>query len=154
MALRKLLPVEKTMIEEFQCPGCVCGGQIKDCDAFTLERGSEGFNWFRCSGHVAGTRMYPGGRFVLGLPKGFCKVGELDKEAHGATTNIRLWRKGTKPVWDRCNVPVWAMEKDFLFVRTYMPRVNIATVEVIEGGRRAELCPQSIDVAEFLGEID
>jgi hypothetical protein len=142
--------IERTMIETFQCPGCVCGSNV-ECEAYKLERDE----FFRCASHVAGTLAVPGGRFVLGLPTGFAKVGELDPKLHGASTNIRLWQKGTRPHWDRCNLPVWGIEKDeHLFVRTYMPRLNVACVDVIEDGRLKELCPNAVDVGAFVEEID
>lgn len=68
--------------------------------------------------------------------------------------DIRLWVSGTKPEWDRLNVPVWAMVDDgFLFVRTFAPRVNMSWVDVIEGGDLS-MVPNAINVGAFVGEID
>jgi len=93
------------------------------------------------------------GLLCLGLPKGFCRVsGHKDKsEAH-----VRIFLKeGYDAHWDnRFNIPVWAMEQDgFLFVRTFMPRVDITVVDVIEGGTLA-LVPGAVNVGEFIDEID
>jgi hypothetical protein len=99
-----------------------------------------------------GTVAYPGGKFVLGLPKGFNKVGEY------AAFLLRLWPKGTKPQWDKLNVPVWSLEQDgHLFVRTFTPRLCRPSVDVVEGGTRKESLPaklKGIDVGEFYEEID
>lgn len=62
---------------------------------------------------------------------------------------------GGRTDWNDLNIPVWAMEEDgFLFVRTYMPRINMGATDIIEGGKREELCPNAIDVREFCEEID
>lgn len=69
---------------------------------------------------------------------------------------MRLYTKdGFKnDIWSRFNVAVWAMERDgFLFVRTYMPRVDVTVVDVIEGGTLA-LVPDAVNVGEFVDEID
>jgi hypothetical protein len=67
---------------------------------------------------------------------------------------IRLWVSGTAPDWDRFNVPVWAMEKDgFLFVRTFAPRLDEGSVDVIEGGT-LKMVPQAIDISPFIDEMD
>ncbi len=147
-----MTPTQKTMIEEFQCPGCVCGSGT-DCGAFKLQQSNGSFC---CTGHVAGTSVattHGPATFFLGLPKGFDRLGPVENKAERAL-NIRLWPKGAKPDWDKLNMAVWALEKDgYLFVRTYMPRVNHPLVDVIEGGTLA-LCPQAINVGEFIDEID
>lgn len=54
----------------------------------------------------------------------------------------------------KLNVAVWAMEHEgALFVRTYSPRVDAGTVDVIPGGTLA-MAPGAINVAEFADEID
>lgn len=142
-------PPDLVLIEKFQCPGCVSGSDT-DCGSFR-RNGTPGAG-ISCDAHVAGTTVFPGGTFYLGLPKGFCKVGPL---AAGHTNNIRLWMPGTHPDWDNCNVAVWAMEVDgFLFVRTFLPRLNLSYIDVIEGGERAVLAPNALDVRTFIDEID
>jgi hypothetical protein len=142
--------VHQTMVEAFQCPGCVAGMNIK-CGAFDLEVDG---GMFRCNGHCAGTVFAgPMGAttIVLGLPRGFHRLGP---QAHSKTPKMRLWVKGSRPDWDKYNVPVWAMEKDgFLFVRTFMPRNNYPMIDVIEGGT-LDMCPGAINVGEFYEEIE
>lgn len=139
---------QKEMIEEFQCPGCVAGMDVK-CGAFKLQVDYG----FTCLGNVPGTTKMPGGTFALGLPKGFDKIGD----ARGKTTKepyIRLWGRGTKPEWDKLNVAVWGLEKDgYLFVRTWSPRINKTYVDVISGGTMA-MVPGAINVGDFYEEID
>ena len=148
-ALQQLKETSKNLVEEFQCPGCVCGGDIK-CGKFKL---NDSYGVF-CEGHVLGTSIGIGNYFALGLPKGFCKPGFNQNHECRNTMNIRLWERGTAPNWNKLNVPVWAMEKDgFLFVRTFSPRLNTAYVDVIEGGTLADT-PNAINVEVFIGEID
>ena len=142
---------EKDLIEEFQCPGCVCGSDT-DCKAFVFESLP---NMFRCKAHVPGTTIAPGGRVSLGLPKGFNKVGLLiEMQSGDRSTNIRFMKDPLNE-YDHLNVPVWAMEKDgFLFVRTMCPRLNYTYVDIIKNGKINTICPQAIDVADFIEEID
>ncbi len=143
------------LIEEFQCPGCVCGSNTS-CGKFEiLDKDSN-----RCNGHVLGTMLGLGNSVALGLPRGFNKPGltydNLGKEPPRArnTMDIRFWLKGEHPKWDDLNVPVWAMEKNgFLFVRTFAPRINICWVDVIQEGKM-KLTPKAIDVSSFSDQID
>jgi hypothetical protein len=143
---------KKKLIREFQCPGCVCGVNPDDCENFKFEQVG---NWHHCEGHVPGTSFLfvRSGLICLGLPKGFCRV---NRRHEGSTEPyIRLHSKEEfSSHWDRCNVAVWAMEKDgFLFVRTFMPRVDLTVVDVIEGGT-LDMVPGAINVGEFVAEID
>lgn len=137
--------LQKKMIEKFQCNGCLLGSDTK-CGSFSLE---EYKTSFRCKSHHIGTMSFGAGRFAPGLPKGFCRIGE------DQNFQIWFWPKGEKPKWDKFNVPVWALDEDgFLFVRTYLPRVNQTKVEVVQDGDMGELCPGAIDVGLFIDDID
>ncbi len=146
------------LIQEYQCAGCVAGHDPETCEAFAL---SDRYG-FACSAHVFGTSIMGVGPLALGLPKGFCRPGfemmpggEADPKGRRNTIAIRMWTDGAHPKWDRFNVPVWAMDQDgALFVRTYAPRLNLTFVDVVDGGKRAELCPDAIDVAAFVDGID
>lgn len=138
------------MIEEFQCPGCVGGGSV-DCDSFVFE--SDG-NY--CEAHVLGTLIGGVGNFALGLPKGFCRPGfNVDRKPKNKIA-LRFWKAGTMPDWDDLNIPVWALEKNgFLFVRTYMPRINIGITDVIEQGKMGIIPPSHVvNVEHIYEEID
>ena len=132
------------MVEEFQCPGCV-NGPYPECyeEDNNYCPGSH-----RCKKHVPGTFMFRIGKLVIGLPKGFDRMGE-------SGFDVRLWDTPEKyHGWDHLNVPVWALERDgYLFVRTYAPRINKVWVDVVKGGTLA-MVSQAINVGEFYDEID
>ena len=142
--------VEKEMIEKFQCPGCVCG-----MDTECVDFNKDGDNFY-CKKHVPGTTMIPGGRFNLGMPKGFDKTGfRLLSMDSAEFYPIRLFST-PEGIWEanNCNLPVWARELDgYLFVRFYLPRLNIGYVHVIKNGK-LELYPDAFDVVKFIDEID
>jgi hypothetical protein len=151
------------MIEEFQCMGCTCGGDTKECDCYDFCDLGTGF-W--CLGHSAGTFLMGVGKIALGLPTGFNKVGTIktgfedEKDRNSKrNTNIRFIidpaDRSDEKGYDDFNVPVWAMEKDgFLFVRVMCPRINYTYVDVIKGGKFEKICPNAINVANFVDEID
>lgn len=141
MEASKYLP----MIEQLQCPGCVCGSDTK-CGNFKLTEHTPGSA--SCDGHVPGTTMMPGGKILLGMPTGFNKIRDNK-------LTIRFFPHGEKPSYDHLNVPVWAMEYEgSLFIRVYCPRITTSYLDVVEKGTRAEFCPQALDVAEFVDTID
>lgn len=103
--------------------------------------------------------MGVGNSFALGMPKGFNKPGYDTWSEHQFAYNkmaIRFWKSGEQPEWDWLNIPVWVMEQDgFLFVRTYAPRINMGWVDVIEGGKVAQIHGfNPVDIGEHFDEID
>ena len=150
---KKMSKEMREMVELFQCPGCVCGKDTQ-CGNYNYDEED-----YRCVSHVLGTQFGLGNSVALGLPKGFNKPGfniiKGEEEFRTRTRmDIRLFLKDTYFGWDKLNIPVWAMEKDgFLFVRTFAPRINQSWVDVIKNGK-LEMCPQAINVADFIDEID
>jgi len=137
------------MVEEFQCPGCVLGSDTS-CGSYNYDA-----NELRCISHVCGTMIGFGNTVALGLPKGFNKTGWHKDGTPRNKMSIRLYPEGQKPAWDHLNVPVWAMEENgFLFVRTFAPRIDATWVDVIEGGNMGMVPESTIDVGEFVDEID
>jgi hypothetical protein len=135
------------MIEKFQCPGCVNGCDTQ-CGQYNYDKDRHS-----CSAHVLGTQIGFGNLVAIGLPKGFNKPGFNERDRAMSKMNIRFFKQ-TIPEWDKLNIPVWAMEKDgFLFVRTYCPRINVCFVDVIEGGTLS-MVPGTINVGDFIDEID
>jgi len=143
----------KQMVEKFQCLGCVAGFDT-DCGSYKQH---DDPSCGRCVNHVLGTMIGLGNLIALGLPKAFCKPSinwDATPPQQRVKMSIRLWLRGTSPKWDHLNVPVWALEEDdYLFVRTFSPRIDMTYVDVIEGGRREDV-PKAIDVSTFLDEID
>jgi len=61
----------KTLVEEYQCPGCGNGPYPK-----CFEKGiGEG-----CKNHCVGTSLGLDMKFALGLPKGFCRSYQKSKD--------------------------------------------------------------------------
>lgn len=144
--------MELQMIEEFQCPGCLSGKDTK-CGNFKL---IDDEGCFYCDSHSPATYTPSFGKFVLGLPKGFSRLGFYEKIPN--MSYIRLWNDSRNPNlkkhWNKLNVPVWALVKDgYLFVRTYAPRNNWVWVDVVKDGT-LELVPGAIDISEFYNEMD
>ena len=155
MAVKSMIDNEqRAMVEKFQCTGCVRGSDI-NCDHFKLEDWDAGF-W--CSGHLAGIILDGPGRVVFGLPKGFDRVGAIMIDVgkgRKRSTNIRFSLDPSELRYDKFNIAVWAMEEDgYLFVRSICPRLNLTFVDIIKGGRFHEICPDVIDVAKFIDEIN
>jgi len=152
--------INEELVHQFQCPGCVCGGDPATCSKYQLEQQYGAC----CHNHVVGTSILGVGHIALGLPKGFCRPGMDPGERFKRNLDfnqmaIRLWVAGTKPHWDRLNIPVWCLERDgFLYVRTYCPRLNVGYVDVVEGGTFQSIPPEmanhAIDVGAFADEID
>jgi len=154
------LPVVE-MVGEFMCPGCTlgCKSTMDDCGKIEQQPNGakEGGSW-TCNNHSAGTMMAGIGKILLGMPKGFNRVGFNTSSLHPRDHQhnpIRLWTEmPPEDHWDNLNVPVWAMEYEgHLLVRTYCPRINVNWTDVVKGGTR-DLVPNAINVAEFVDEID
>src|SRR3990167_8905490 len=117
------VPPERAMTERFQCPGCTLGGDTT-CGAYKQNPDTGA-----CAAHRLGTIKSLCGPFALGLPKGFCRPG-VDRDRNGDWCEprfampIRFFTAGGRqPLWDKLNIPVWAMEDDgYLIVRTVEPR--------------------------------
>ena len=141
----------KDMTEKFQCPGCACGMDT-NCGKYATDD-ADGTN--SCRAHVLGTSLMGVGHIALGMPKGFNKPGRAPyADRDWNKMSFRFWAAGTNPGWNKLNIAVWAMEEDgFLLVRTYMPRIDYACVDVIEGGKLSD-CPNALDVRKFYDEID
>lgn len=143
----------KMMVKEFMCCGCVSGSDPDTCPAFRKgETFDGGHSVYRCEKWCAGTRT-PYGKIAIGLPKGFNKIGMADNDMN--EWYIRLHTElPPADFWDMFNFPIWAMEHDgYLFVRTYLPRRNVAYLDIIRGGTLS-LVPNAVDVSKFIDRID
>ncbi len=69
--------------------------------------------------------------------------------------DVRFWTGGEKPTYGVDKVATWALEQNgLLFVRVCRPATAELWVDVVTGGKRAELAPNAVDVGEFITEID
>jgi hypothetical protein len=110
----------------------------------------------RCRNHQ--TAVNRGGYVNIGLPVPFARV-QYREGREEVRTNIRMH---LEPVdygryWDGFNVPVWALElRGFLFVRTYVPRIDQSYVDIIQGGSVAKVLEQHsgcIDIGPIADKI-
>jgi hypothetical protein len=104
----------KNIIEEYQCPGCVCG-----CDISCYKKGYDDDS-IECSKHV--------GRIFLGMPIGFNRLG-MCKE-----TKIHIFEK---PSWEygMFNIPVWKFldKNGNTLLRGLCPRTNYPWIHILIG---------------------
>lgn len=132
-----------SFVEEYQCPGCVCGSD-KSC--YVSENDS-----MECTKHVAGTMAFPMvGTFLPGMPKGFNRIGSEDK------LKINIFDKFSNGWgYNKFNIPVWKHldEHGNTLVRGLSPRVNNPFLHIF-----LEDCIDKIDCLEFtkedISEID
>lgn len=132
-------------IKDYQCPGCI-SGPYPDC--FEQQDGSIG-----CGKHRAGTMALPGiGKLFLGLPKGFCRLGQQRDMQPYIFESLEQQHKQWE--YDCFNIPVWKYknEKGHILVRGYMPRVNTGFLHIILKGDIDEINCLEItekDIAEM-----
>lgn len=135
----RCLPVvtSTSMVEQFLCPGCVCGHDTT-CGKYMVSEPELG----GCDGHVLGTFIMPlPGLIALGMPKGFNRPNRGEDNLHSSSKmHIRTYpATSPKPTYDVFNIPVWVREEDgFLFVRVAMPRVGDWAIDIIEGGKATD----------------
>jgi hypothetical protein len=131
-------------IENYQCSGCVCGGDTK-CGNFVDDTG--------CEKHVPGTAILGLGHILLGMPKGFNKIRENKiriyifksfDDANSAFNNFNF-----------LNMPIWKFNDEFnnTLLRIFMPRISTSCIAVI-----LENCIDKIECLEItekeLDQID
>mgnify|MGYP003425246834 CR=1 FL=1 len=125
------------LVQKFQCPGCGAGidvssGCFKPSDTLA------------CGNHSAGTYIAGIGCINLGLPKGFNRLGPINKDIQ--KSNIRLFAE--LPEYNAFNMPLWALEEDgHLFVVVAIPRLQQFWVDVVPGKKISDLPPNVIDVS-------
>lgn len=127
----------KAAVEEYQCPGCVCGSGTSCYEQSDNEA---------CKKHVAGTMITGIGLIFLGMPTGFNRLGACDK------TKINIFSE-LKDGWgyDLYNVPVWKY-KDRLgntIVRGICPRTNFPWIHIFLTDCMEEIGCQEITEKEL-----
>ena len=127
----------KSAIEEYQCPGCVVGGDIS-----CFKKGDS----LACSKHLAGTLIRPGvGKVFLGMPAGFNRLGPVEE------MKIRIYNSYEESDWkyDKWNIPVWKHlnKKGHTIVRGITPRTNHPFIHIFLSD-----CMDEIDCLEITEE--
>lgn len=113
------------LIEQYQCPGCVCGSDT-ECGKYEFDEGNN-----NCKGHCIGTMVSGGvGKILLGFPKGFSRIG--------FDTNIKPWfyKNVNDFQYDKFNIPVWKhkTKEGHILVKGLMPRLNQTFLQVFSSG--------------------
>ncbi len=129
-------------VKEYQCPGCVCGpeeGCFKEMNCKSIS----------CEKHVAGTMATDIGKFFLGMPKGFNRIGN-QKEL---PINIYKTQADQKAQfsYNNFNVPVWKHKnkEGHIFIRGYMPRINMGFIHIILDGDFESIDAHEINIDEI-----
>lgn len=111
----------KNAIEEYQCSGCVVGGDVSCFESNSL--GGVG-----CGKHMAGTIISSIGTILLGMPKGFNRLGS----ASYLKPNIYKTFEESEWKYDKWNIPTWKyLTKDgHTMVRGLSPRTNSTFIHI------------------------
>ena len=137
--------MNSVLIQLYQCPGCVSGEGV-NCGAYKPADIGCG-----CGAHVAGTSLAVGGammgRLLLGMPKGFDRLGPCNDMGVFLFDSFGEWDE-----YDWLNVPVWKHldRHGNTLVRGLQPRINTPFSHVYAGDQRDhfncyEVTPQNQD---------
>ena len=118
----------KEAINEYQCPGCVCGCDLT-CGSYKKDNIGSG-----CGGHVVGTICSNIGHIFLGLFTGFNRRGPI-KEMPLTIFESQKQQEGIFD-YDIFNIPVWKYKNEagHIFVRGLSPRINMPFLHIILDG--------------------
>jgi len=111
----------KNAIEEYQCSGCMIGGDV----SCFKENNTGGIG---CGKHTAGTVIIPIGTILLGMPKGFNRIGQYTD----LKPNIYETFESSDWTYDKWNIPTWKFlsPEGHTFVRGISPRTNKPWIHV------------------------
>jgi hypothetical protein len=141
----------KDAIQQYQCPGCINGCGVSDCEKSPLK--TEGPIEKGCPNHSPGTILGGLGVIALGLPKGFNRYGTSKAEP------IEVWESFDQMIEKNPNlgtifsIPVWKHldEHGNTITRWYSPRTNAGWSMVILKDCRHRM-PNTMEVSKE--EID
>ena len=133
----------KKTIEEYQCCGCVCGSDIS-CYEKSQSGGSG------CGKHVAGTIIFPIGHILLGMPRGFNRLGkqnDLYPEVFEKFEDGWGYNMFNEPVWKYLD------KNGNTLVRGISPRTNTPFLHIFIGNHLDEINCREI-TEKNLNEMD
>ena len=121
METKELKLTVKTAIENYQCSGCMNGGDTS-CFA-SNDSGGVG-----CGKHYAGTMITTIGKIFLGLPNGFNRLGDKKE----MKPNIYETFDSSDWKYNMWNIPVWKYlnQDGHTIVRGVMPRRNDSFIHI------------------------
>lgn len=128
------------VVNDYQCPGCSVGCGVED-GCYQKDE-----NHLACKEHSAGTIIAGIGYFNLGLPKGFNRLGPIDKRIQ--RTNIRIHEN--LPKYNAFNVPLWALEHEGnLLIVVALPRLHQFWIDIVPGKNISDLPSTVQDVSKL-----
>jgi len=141
--IKSITEQARNAVSEYQCSGCAVGPEKNMSCYRSRQRGSYDVS---CAAHCPGTIMYPVGTILLGLPKGFNRVGAIDGEYSNYYLNLHTSFSDSYTMF---NIPVWKHLNEFghTIVRFYSPRVNRGAIDIF-----LENCMDKIDCLEITKE--
>ena len=128
----------KNAIEEYQCSGCISGSNIS-----CFEKNKTG--GIGCGKHFSGTIISGVGKILLGMPKGFNRLGKEED----LKPNIYETYDDCDWQFDMWNIPVWKhLDKNGnTLVRGIMPRRNEPFIHIF-----LEDCMDKVNCLEITQE--
>lgn len=134
----------KNAIQKYQCPGCMDGSDFK-CVMPPINEGEWGV---ACGGHRVGTYAAGIGMILLGMPKGFNRLGSYDDMKIGIfETYEDGWQE---PIgYSKWNIPTWKHlnEHGHTLIRGLSPRTNSPFLHVF-----LEDCMDKFDCREITAD--
>jgi hypothetical protein len=111
-------------VKEYQCIGCTSGG----IGCFSKSEAD-----LSCKKHSPGTVLLGAGTIMLGMPKGFNRLGPAENANISIFETYEDFMKEYANIKTKYCVPVWRyVNKDkHTFLRIYNPRINIAEIIII-----------------------
>jgi hypothetical protein len=130
-------------VKEYQCPGCCVLG---DPGCFSKSEAD-----LSCKKHCPGTVMIGVGTIMLGMPKGFNRLGPQKEANLSIFETYNDFMKEYANIKTKYCVPVWRYvnEKKHTFLRLFNPRTNITEVIIIlEDCLKEFTCSSCIEITQ------
>ena len=131
------------LVKKYQCPGCIYSGT--GCyKPKIFGKGTE------CTNHIPGTSTPIIGTILLGLPKGFNRVGESKKVHIWMYDKFHEW-----PGYNNLNIPIWKYldENNNTIVKLVLPRIPLFAIQIFRGNCMDKINCFEVD-EDFLKTID